>query len=223
VRLGGGLTRHSRRITRPRPRATISVPRWRPGWHSRPVRQSWAGYGVPVGAGEAVVMPTSTSTDTTTSTPIGRRLAQTVGAGALGLGGSATSRAPGGQSRPLASLRTRQCGAASNPSGGASGVGGAGSPRGCRRGAGRPGGVGGAGGAGLPGRGAAGRPAQPTSCWRPTDRRRAAPRRRIWKYEQRAPGWAVRAAGCAEPIPRSAAAAVGRRRWTWRRPALGSC
>ncbi len=160
MRLGGGLTRHSRRITRPRPRATISVPRWRPGWHSRPVRQSWAGYGVPVGAGEAVVMPTSTSTDTTTSTPIGRRLAQTVGAGALGLGGSATSRAPGGQSRPLASLRTRQCGAASNPSGGASGVGGAGSPRGCRRGAGRPGGVGGAGGAGLPGRGAAGRPAQ---------------------------------------------------------------
>ena len=50
------------------------------------------GWASPV-AGGAAVTPTSTSTGTTTSTSIGRRSLQTVGAGALGLGGPAISRA----------------------------------------------------------------------------------------------------------------------------------
>ena len=44
---------------------------------------------------------------------------------------------------------------------------------------------------------------------------RAASGRRVWRHEQRTPSWAIRAAGRAEPIVRSAA--IGRRRWARRR------
>ncbi len=74
---------------------------------------------------------------------------------------------------------------------------------------------GGVGGVGRPGGvGGASRPAQ-----RPAGEGQgcqfATSGRRVWRYEPRPPGWAIRTAWCAEPIVRSAA--IARRRWARRR------
>src|SRR5277367_3871174 len=79
-----GPIRHIRRTTRSSLPATISAPRWPPGWHLRPARRSWAGYGVGRVPGGAAVTRTSTSIDTTTSTSIGRQSIQTAGTAVRG-------------------------------------------------------------------------------------------------------------------------------------------
>ena len=127
------------------------------------------------------------------------------------------ARRTGGPSRPFASLRTRQCGAASDTrravAGGVGGVGGAGRPGG-------PGGVGGVGGAGRPGGpggvggvGGAGRPGGPGGVGRCRRRGSAGWSRRRGRCRRRwSAGWSWRRGrcrGCQQADP-----AAG-----WRRPA----